>query len=138
MHIHTAVWRTRGYLADAFWIADGCELPSDPSVLGGLLGALLLSRTGDRNFVQVVPWLVVLATLIILLRPILVRRREGDRRATRLRGGVVAYRNGDHFRVVALYGGYFGARYRYSDDVGAFELHFARRYPARGCAEEIF
>ncbi len=49
-----------------------------PSLLGGLVGALLLSRTGDRSFVEFVPWLVGLATLIILLRPILLRRTEGD------------------------------------------------------------
>jgi uncharacterized protein len=70
----TAVWRTRGHLAGVldrkwFWLL------LIPSVLGGLLGALLLRRTRDRNFVELVPWLVVLATLIILLRPILVRQR---------------------------------------------------------------
>jgi uncharacterized membrane protein YfcA len=73
----TAVWRTRGQLAGvldrkSFWLL------LIPSVLGRLLGALLLSRTGDRNFVQVVPWLVVVATFIILLRPILVRQIEDE------------------------------------------------------------
>ena len=45
-------------------------------MLGGLIGAVLLSRTGDSSFIQLVPWLVLVATVIIVLRPILVRRDE--------------------------------------------------------------
>jgi len=73
----TAVWRTRRELARALpprWL----WLFLIPSLLGGLLGALLLKWTGNRSFVVLVPWLVLLATLVILLRPILVRRTEGD------------------------------------------------------------
>ena len=103
----TAVWRTRGQLAGvldrkSFWLL------LIPSVLGGLLGALLLSRTGDRNFVEVVPWLVVLATLIILLRPILVRRREGESGQPDFAAAWWPLVMTIIF-VVALYGGYFGA-----------------------------
>ena len=90
------------------WIANRFGSFCIPSVLGGLLGALLLSRTGDRNFVELVPWLVLLATLVILLRPILVRRREGDSRQPEFAAAwwpvVMAI-----IFVVALYGGYFGA-----------------------------
>jgi uncharacterized membrane protein YfcA len=103
----TAVWRTRGQLAgvlDRGWL----WLLLIPSLLGGLLGALLLSRTGNRNFVQFVPWLVLVATLIILLQPILVRRREGESRQPDFAAAwwpvVMAV-----IFVVALYGGYFGA-----------------------------
>ena len=74
----TAVWRTRDQLAGVFarrWL----WLLLIPSVLGGLVGAVLLSQTGNRNFIQLVPWLVLVATVIIVLRPILVRRDEsGD------------------------------------------------------------
>jgi uncharacterized membrane protein YfcA len=79
-----------------------------PSVSGGLLGALLLSRTGDRNFVELVPWLVAVATLIILLRPILVRRREGDSRQPDFPAAWWSVVMAIIFEV-ALYGGYFGA-----------------------------
>ena len=48
------------------------------SLLGGLLGALLLSLSDTRNFVVLVPWLVLGGTLIILLRPILIRRSHGN------------------------------------------------------------
>jgi uncharacterized membrane protein YfcA len=79
-----------------------------PSVLSGLLGALLLSRTRDRNFVELVPWLVALATLIILLRPILVRRREDESKQPDFAAASWAVVMTIIF-AVALYGGYFGA-----------------------------
>ena len=68
----TAVWRTRDQLAGVLgsgWL----WLLLIPSVLGGLIGAVLLSRMGNRNFIQLVRWLVLVATVIIVLRPILVR-----------------------------------------------------------------
>ena len=67
-----AVWRTRSQLTGVLgygWL----WLLLIPSVLGGLLGALLLSHTGNRHLVQLVPWLVLAATIVIVLRPILVR-----------------------------------------------------------------
>jgi uncharacterized protein len=74
----TAVWRTRDQLAGVvrrgwFWLL------LVTSLLGGLIGALLLSRTGNRNFIQLVPWLVLGATIIITLRPLIVRYRGGHR-----------------------------------------------------------
>jgi uncharacterized membrane protein YfcA len=71
----TAVWRARDQLEGVLgrgWL----WLLLIPSVLGGLIGAVLLSRTGNRSFIQLVPWLVLVATVIIVLRPILVRRDE--------------------------------------------------------------
>jgi uncharacterized membrane protein YfcA len=104
----TAVWRTRDELTEAVhsrWL----WLLLIPSVLGGLLGALLLNWSGNRNFVVLVPWLVLVATLLILLRPILVRQgATDDHRQPNLApwlwpiAVVVTF-------VVALYGGYFGA-----------------------------
>lgn len=104
----TAVWRTRGELAEVppRWI----WLLLIPSVLGGLLGALLLSWSNDRNFVVLVPWLVLVATLLILLRPILVSQGSSgeDHRQPQLSPvyGAVAVVS---VFLVALYGGYFGA-----------------------------
>ena len=71
----TAVWRTRDQLEGVLgrgWL----WLLLIPSVLGGLIGAVLLNRTGNRSFIQLVPWLVLVATVIIALRPILIRRDE--------------------------------------------------------------
>src|SRR4051794_27211452 len=47
----TAVWRTRDQLEDILgraWL----WLLLIPSVLGGLIGAVLLIRTGNRSFIQ--------------------------------------------------------------------------------------
>jgi uncharacterized membrane protein YfcA len=103
----TAVWRTRGQLAGVLnrgWL----WLLLVPCVLGGLIGALLLSRTGNRNFVQLVPWLVLIATVIIVLRPILVRRKEGGSVHPDITLALWPVAMTGIF-LVALYGGYFGA-----------------------------
>src|SRR5436189_5250118 len=57
----TAVWRTRSQLNGVFgsgwlWVL------LVPSVLGGLMGALLLTRTGNRILIQLVPWREVVAS----------------------------------------------------------------------------
>ncbi len=103
----TAVWRTRSELSGVVrtrWL----WLLLIPSLLGGLLGALLLSWSGNRNFVVLVPWLVLVATLLILLRPILVRGNNGDSRHPDFAPGLWPIAVAVTF-VVALYGGYFGA-----------------------------
>ena len=102
-----AVWRTRSQLHDGvgrgwFWLL------LIPSVLGGLVGALLLSRAGNRSFVEWVPWLVLFATLIILLRPMLVRRGEGDSTQPHFAAALWPVTIAGIF-AVAVYGGYFGA-----------------------------
>jgi uncharacterized membrane protein YfcA len=79
-----------------------------PSVLGGLIGALLLSHTGNRNFVEFVPWLVLLATIIVALRPILVRRQESGSVQPELAPMLWPVAMVGIF-LVAVYGGYFGA-----------------------------
>lgn len=103
----TAVWRTRNLLTGVLgsgWL----WLLLIPSVLGGLIGALLLSHSGNRNFIEFVPWLVLLATIIIALRPVLVRRREIGSLQPDLAPMLWPFAMVGIF-VVALYGGYFGA-----------------------------
>jgi uncharacterized protein len=80
-----------------------------PNVLGGLLGALLLSWSGDRNFVVLVPWLTLAATLLLLLRPILVSQgSSGDLPQPHFSPVLWTVAVISVF-LVALYGGYFGA-----------------------------
>ncbi len=103
-----AVWGARAELAQVLhrrWL----WLLLVPSLLGGLLGALLLSWSENRNFVMLVPWLVLGGTLIILLRPILTRRSHNDRQQpNEISPGIWPVAVVITF-VVALYGGYFGA-----------------------------
>src|SRR5918993_4347618 len=52
-----------------------------PSLLGGLVGALLLLRTPGERFDAIVPWLVLGATLLFVIqRPLMaaISRRAGD------------------------------------------------------------
>ena len=103
----TAVWRTRSQLDGVFghgWL----WLLLVPSVLGGVVGAVLLSRTGNRNFIEFVPWLVLIATIIIVLRPILLRGDEGGSVHPNITMALWPVAIAGIF-LVALYGGYFGA-----------------------------
>lgn len=103
----TAVWRTRNQLEDVFgrgWL----WLLLIPSVLGGLIGAVLLNRTDNRNFIELVPWLVLIATVIIVLRPILVRRDETGSVHPEITAAFWPLAVAGIF-VVGLYGGYFGS-----------------------------
>lgn len=103
----TAVWRTRNQLEGVFgrrWL----WLLLIPSVLGGLIGAVLLSRTNNRNFIEMVPWLVLVATVIIVLRPILVQRDESGSVHPDLTPALWPVAIAGIF-LVGLYGGYFGS-----------------------------
>lgn len=95
-----------------------------PSFLGGVLGALLLLDTSNATFAALVPYLILLATVLFLLQQPLARWqhhrakevREGELpnpvealehgpERTRARWGIVIL-----FQLaVGIYGGYFGA-----------------------------
>lgn len=85
-----------------------------PSVVGGLIGALLLLRTPADRFDVIVPWLVLGATLLFLIqRPLMaaLKRRSSGPAAVvsdptaRPPGAVLLL-----FQLgVGIYGGYFGA-----------------------------
>lgn len=102
-----AVWRTRDQLEGVLgrgWL----WLLLIPSVFGGLIGAVVLSRTGNRSFIQLVPWLVIAATIIIVLRPILVRRDETGSVHPDITVALWPVAIAGIF-LVGLYGGYFGS-----------------------------
>ncbi|HKW11581.1 MAG TPA: sulfite exporter TauE/SafE family protein [Gemmatimonadaceae bacterium] len=86
-----------------------------PSILGGAVGALLLSRTPPERFALLVPWLVLGATaLFVVQEPAMraIRVRRPDRRAvsdevrtaTLPSVAILLYQF-----LVSVYGGYFGA-----------------------------
>lgn len=85
-----------------------------PSLLGGAVGAWLLLRTPPERFSDIVPWLVLGATVLFMVqRPVmrwLARHRElGVETDAALTGrrppaSILGYQF-----LVAIYGGYFGA-----------------------------
>jgi uncharacterized membrane protein YfcA len=80
-----------------------------PSLIGGLLGAMVLVATPPALFDHVVPFLVLFATLLFASRDIVARwtgaNADGEERVTRF-GRVWGFT----FQLfVATYGGYFGA-----------------------------
>jgi uncharacterized protein len=76
------------------------------SVIGGLIGALLLLRTPASTFMKVLPWLMLGATLLFAFGKCLTRGASSglahDATTTALVGASVFE------LVVAVYGGYFG------------------------------
>ena len=80
-------------------------LPS--SFLGGVLGSLLLIRLPERVFEHLVPWLLVTASILMLLQRPLTRWIGAHPHAEPRRSTVVAIIAFQF--LVGVYGGYFGA-----------------------------
>lgn len=78
------------------------------SVAGGLLGGILLLYTGEKVFRQIVPYLILLASLLLAAQDPL--RRWLARRAAQHSGGKVSdLWSTLPIGLAAIYGGYFGA-----------------------------
>lgn len=82
-----------------------------PSVIGGGLGAWLVMRAGDALFARLVPWLILAATVLFVIRePIarLTRSSSPEARVERPHGkrlvALMIFQ-----LLVATYGGFFGA-----------------------------
>ena len=87
-----------------------------PSLIGGLTGAWLLTRTTDAQFKALVPWLVLGATLLFLSQNRVgawLRARAGVERQGATSDHTLPPPPGSWAMVVqflvAVYGGYFGA-----------------------------
>ncbi len=78
------------------------------SVLGGLLGGILLLYTGEKVFRQIVPYLILMASLLLAVQdPV---RKWLVRRAEQRSGGKVSdLWSTLPIGLAAIYGGYFGA-----------------------------
>ncbi len=80
-----------------------------PSILGALLGAALLLRTPVRIFEQLVPFLILAATLLFAAQEVITRSLGTVARAhERPTAGWVTFVFVFQF-LVGVYGGYFGA-----------------------------
>ncbi|WP_322512770.1 sulfite exporter TauE/SafE family protein [Chloroflexus sp.] len=81
------------------WLFSGLSL------IGGLLGAILLLYTDERRFTAMIPYLLLFATLVFTFSPQitqLARRTVGDGNGQRWL--VIAM-----YLAIAIYGGFFGA-----------------------------
>lgn len=81
-----------------------------PSLLGGLIGSWWLTRTSDKTFSQLVPFLILFATVLFLFQGALKRLRIIDPAAAgRTPRGWRLVAALTFQLLVAIYGGYFGA-----------------------------
>ena len=76
------------------------------SVLGGWIGSLLLTRTSDRVFANLVPYLILFATLLFLAQGAFRKLARREAAAPLAHGLWVAL---PLQLGLAIYGGYFGA-----------------------------
>lgn len=79
-----------------------------PSLIGGAAGAVLLLHTSSRTFQQLVPFLILGATLLLAFQEVITRRLELAGREHEPTRGWIAFVFIFQL-LVGLYGGYFGA-----------------------------
>jgi uncharacterized membrane protein YfcA len=101
----TGAWAYRHELGEArAWLAWLLA----PSLIGGITGAVILIFAPAKMFALLVPWLILLATLLFLFQPAIARWTGiGRPHPAPSRMRVFATLVFQFF--VALYGGYFGA-----------------------------
>ena len=78
-----------------------------PSLIGGIIGSLLLARLPERVFSNLVPWLLFGATVLLLVQPSISRKLGAvphQKPSPRTMAAIVLFQ-----LLVGIYGGYFGA-----------------------------
>jgi uncharacterized membrane protein YfcA len=97
-------WGFRRELGEASrWL----KLLLPPSLVGGLIGTLLVTELPPRYFAVMVPWLILTASLLFLVQPVLARHFPPTAEGLpsgKMQAAVVFFQ-----LLVAIYGGYFGA-----------------------------
>jgi uncharacterized protein len=93
-------WAYRGHIGDE---RRRALVLSVPSLLGGVLGAILLLELPEKTFAAVVPWLILFACLVLAI--------QGP-----LRAAIARSPHANHPAalwiaqlLISIYGGYFGA-----------------------------
>ncbi|MEO9171421.1 MAG: sulfite exporter TauE/SafE family protein, partial [Candidatus Baltobacteraceae bacterium] len=72
------------------------------SSVGALIGAVLLLSTPAPTFSRLIPWLLLFATAVFAISPLLIRKNAGGDPRHQVWQLIVQF-------FVAVYGGYFGA-----------------------------
>ena len=80
-------------------------IPTAVAMAGGALGAVLVVRLPERIFTMVVPWLILVAVLLVAFQPLIARRLQHRKHHL-----LHAARDLPVWTaVLGVYGGYFGA-----------------------------
>ncbi len=96
-----------GYRAELRRARRHLVLLGPPSLVGGIIGSILLIRLPERIFASAIPWLLITASVLLLAQRPLQRRLQANPNAAPHRGtraAVVFFQ-----LLVGVYGGYFGA-----------------------------
>jgi uncharacterized membrane protein YfcA len=96
-----------GHREDLAGIKDFAKRLLPPSLLGGALGAWLMLITSQKLFDQLVPWLILVATVLLASNdPVskLLKKIHGHERTPGWWAAAIAFQF-----IVGIYGGYFGA-----------------------------
>ncbi|MEZ5356509.1 MAG: sulfite exporter TauE/SafE family protein [Bryobacteraceae bacterium] len=84
-----------------------------PSLIGGLIGTLLVTRTEERYFAALIPWLILGATILLMLQPVIGRYVRGHAGGDAGEESVLPRKRLFALAcaqlAVSIYGGYFGA-----------------------------
>ena len=78
-----------------------------PSIIGGVAGALLVTRFPEKVFSQLVPWLILTASVLFLVQAPLKKLTKAGQQGPATGWTVVVVIFGQ--LLIAIYGGYFGA-----------------------------
>ena len=81
-----------------------------PSLVGGLIGTLLVTRTDEHYFTMAVPWLILGASALFSLQPLVARmtKKKSSDSATEHTERQLGLLACAQF-LIGIYGGYFGA-----------------------------
>lgn len=99
-----------GYVSGALGFREDLEAPpglslgalAALSLVGGAIGAALLLVTDDKTFSKMVPWLLLLATLLFATGPLLLRKLKSGQV-----GAASGVKSAAGMLAVSVYGGYF-------------------------------
>lgn len=99
-----------GYVSGALGFREDLEAPPGLSLrtlvvlslVGGAIGAGLLLVTNDKTFSKIVPWLLMLATILFAVGPTLLRKLNDGQS-----GHASTGKSATGLLAVSIYGGYF-------------------------------
>ncbi len=95
-------WRELRSVRAWAWLLIG------PSLIGGVIGSILVVQLPPETFARLVPWLILTAALLFALQPT-ISKWLGIGKAGRTISGRRAWGVALFQLLIAIYGGYFGA-----------------------------